>query len=93
MVGCLTIELVPVSVVLTDASREASAARAVRCGDGSIVDVTWVFDLGKNNVRPVDAGAPHILLGRCEGMMVTWLIHRRHLRHNPAQIGPLDLVW
>ena len=50
MVGCSTIELVPVSVVLTDASREASAARAVRRGDGSIVDVTWVFRLGDNDV-------------------------------------------
>ena len=50
MVGWSTIELVPVSVVLTDASREASAARAVRRGDGSIVDVTWVFRLGDNDV-------------------------------------------
>ena len=50
MVGCSTIELVPVSVVLTDASREALAARAVRRGDGSIADVTRVFRLGENDV-------------------------------------------
>ena len=50
MVGCLTIEVIPVSMVLTDASRDGSAMRAVRRGDGSIADVTRVFRLGENDV-------------------------------------------
>ena len=52
MVGCLTIELIPVSMVLTDAStsKESLATRAVPRGDGSIADVTRVFGLGNKDV-------------------------------------------
>ena len=97
MVGCLTIELIPVSMVMTDAStsKESLATRAVPRGDGSIADVTRVFGLGNKDVGETcgcGRRSAFNYLGHCEGRIMTWLIHRRYLRHNPAQTGPLDLV-